>query len=123
VAAVLALNLSRRDRNRADSPRTSRGEEGNRTDDRKAMAVSNKMRAERAVYGVGQVGTWWTLIASDGAPFVSLGVAHIANILKSATFQSRYAADPRAACETVPRACALGSSTRPATVIPSRCAA
>jgi len=65
------------------------------------MAVSNKMRPKRAVYGVGQVGARWTLVGPDGAPFVSLGVAHVTNILKSATFQSRYAADPRATCETV----------------------
>ena len=39
------------------------------------------------------------LIAPDGEPFVSLGVARLANILKTEAFQSRYAADPRAACE------------------------
>ena len=65
------------------------------------MAVSNKMRPKRAVYGVGQVGARWTLIAPDGKPFVSLGVAHIANIMKSAEFQSRYNSDRRAACEAV----------------------
>ena len=65
------------------------------------MGVSNKMRPKRAVYSVGQLGARWTLIAPDGAPFVSLGVAHLANILKSATFKSRYDADPRAACEAV----------------------
>ncbi len=65
------------------------------------MAVSNKMRPKRAVYGVGQVGARWSLIAPDGTPFVSLGVAQIANILKTEAFQSRYAADPRAACEIV----------------------
>ena len=65
------------------------------------MAVSNKMRAKRAVYGVGQVGARWTLIAPDGEPFVSLGVAQIANFLKTEAFRSRYAADPSAACETV----------------------
>ena len=59
------------------------------------------MRAKRAVYGVGQVGARWTLIAPDGEPFVSLGVAHIANILKTEAFQSRYADNPRAACEMV----------------------
>ena len=65
------------------------------------MAVSNKMRPKRAVYGVGQVGARWMLIAPDGEPFVSLGAAQIANILKTAAFQSRYAADPRAAWEMV----------------------
>ena len=63
--------------------------------------MSNKIRPKRAVYGVGQVGARWSLIAPDGSPFVSLGVTHASNILKSATFQSRYAADPRAACEMV----------------------
>ena len=65
------------------------------------MAVSNKMRPKRAVYGVGQVGARWMLIAPDGKPFVSLGVAQIANILKTEAFRSRYASDPRAACEMV----------------------
>ena len=65
------------------------------------MAVSNKMRPKRPVYGVGQVGTRWSLIAPDGTPFVSLGVAHLANTLKTEALQSRYAADPRAACEMV----------------------
>ena len=65
------------------------------------MAVSNKMRPKRAVFGVGQVGARWSLIAPDGTPFVSLGVAQIADILKTEAFQSRYSADPRAACEMV----------------------
>jgi len=65
------------------------------------MAVSNKMRPKRAVYAVGQVGARWTLIAPDGTPFVSLGVAHLANILKTEAFQSRYGADRRAACEAI----------------------
>jgi hypothetical protein len=65
------------------------------------MALTNKSRPKRAVYGVGQVRARWTLLAPDGKPSISLGVAHLANILKSAVFQSRYAADSRAACEMV----------------------
>jgi hypothetical protein len=65
------------------------------------MTMSNKMRPKRAIYGVGQVGARSTLIAPDGEPFVSLGVAHLANTLKTEAFHSRYAADPRAACEMV----------------------
>jgi len=77
------------------------------------MAMSNKMPQKRAVYGVGQVRARWILIASDGKPFVSLGVAHIANMLKSAVFQSRYVADPHGACETVAaslRACGFNTA-------------
>ena len=65
------------------------------------MAALNNMRAKRPVYDVGQVRARWSLIAPDGTPFVSLGVAQIANILKTEAFHSRYAADPRAACEMV----------------------
>lgn len=65
------------------------------------MTALNKMRPKRAVYGVGHVRARWTLIAPDGTPFVSLGMVHIADIGKTAMFQSRYGADWRRACATV----------------------